>query len=98
MPEFGEVAAKLAALADSLPGEDNPFRQTLRQIPALLHGPNASLTTATNEVTRAAYYLAGRGETIDRPETWIFCACMVLIALEKGRLIGGPSPGAGQQQ
>ena len=95
IPEFAEIAAKLAGLAASLPGPDNPFRQTLQQMPDLLFGPKASLATATSGINRAVYHLIGRGETIDIPETWIFCACMMLLALEKGRLTGELAPLSG---
>jgi hypothetical protein len=89
LPEFADIAAKVAALAEILPGDDNPFRKTLRQLRGVMSGPNANLTTATAEVNRAVYYLVGRGQVIDEPETWIFLACLTLLELEKSRLSGG---------
>jgi len=100
MPEFGEIAARLAGLADSLEGAENPFRDGLRRVRDLLAGPSPSILEAQAEIFRALACLLKPGGVIDKPETWLFCACAACLFMEKVRLAqtAQPAPKGAQLQ
>ena len=87
--EFGEIASKLAALAPSLPGDHNPFRDGLQRVSACLAPATCNIAEAQRELGRLLAVLMQRGKVIDEPETWITCACTALLAMEQMRLAGG---------
>ena len=91
LPEFGLVASKLAALAPQLPGDNNPFRHGLQRLSAHLAPATRNLAAAQRELGLLLLHLTGRGQVFDQPETWISCACAVLLAHEQMRLTALPS-------
>ena len=89
MPEFGDIAAHLAALADLLPGDDNRHRQALRDVVTALSGSSRSLEDATRHAVMAFFDLSGGGRLVDKPEAWLLSAVMICLQHEKMRLAGG---------
>ena len=85
-PEFGDVAAHLAALADLLPGDDNRHRQALRDVVTALRAPHRDLDDATRHTMMALFDLSGGGKLVDKPETWLLSAVALFVQHEKSRL------------
>ena len=90
--EFGEVASKVAAIASRLPGEDNAFRDALQRVSTNLAPASRNLTQAHRELAALMLALGNNGQPFDEPETWLACACTVLLAFEQMRIAGGSAP------
>lgn len=90
-PEFGEVASKVAAIASRLPGKSNAFREALQRVSVDLAPSSRNLTQARRELARLMLALGNNGQPLDEPETWLACACTVLLAFEQMRISGGAS-------
>lgn len=95
--QYSEIASKLAAVVGKLPGDSNAFREALQRVSIAFAPSTRNLTEARRELALLLYALTGRGEVVDLPETWIVCACTVLLMFEQMRLAGSvarPSDGA----
>lgn len=89
LPEFGEVASKLAAIVARLDGPGNPFREALLRVSAHLAPASRILTAARSELGLLTAALLRDGTPFDEPESWITFACVVLVTAEQARLAGG---------
>jgi hypothetical protein len=95
-PEFGEVASKVAAIAARLPGAGNAFRDALQRVSVNLAPSTRNLTQARHDLAALMLALDNNGQPFDEPETWLTCACTVLLAFEQMRASGGvEGPAAG---
>lgn len=88
-PSFGEAASKLAAIVERLPGPDNAFRAALQRVSVHLAPATRNLTAARGELAALMLALGNDGQPFDEPETWISCACTVLLMFEQMRLSQG---------
>ena len=79
-------------LAAQLPGGGNAFREALQRVSIAFAPSSRNLTEARRELALLLYALTGRGEVVDVPETWIVCACTVLLMFEQMHLVGGAAP------
>ena len=88
-PEFGDIVANLAAVADALSGPDNRHRQGLRDVATAMGDATPRFRDATASTMGALFELIGQGKTVDKPETWLLAAVMTLLSHEMLRLNGG---------
>ncbi len=88
-PEVGEVASKVAAIASRLPGDNNVFRDALQRVSTNLAPASRNLTQANRDLAALMHSLGNNGQPFDEPETWLACACTVLLAFEQMRLADG---------